>query len=39
MGKSMTLPDECSIEHVSIHAGRGFGARFMKKNSPVAPFG
>ena len=39
MGKSMTLPDECSIEHVSIHAGRGFGARFMKKKSPLAPLG
>ena len=27
------------IEHVSIHGGRGVGARFMKKNGPCAPFG
>jgi hypothetical protein len=24
---------------ISIHAGRGDGARFMKKNSPDAPCG
>ena len=35
----MTLPEPCSIEHVSIHGGRGVGARFMKKNSPAAPCG
>ena len=35
----MTLPEPCVIEHVSIHSGRGEGARFMKKNSPAAPFG
>ena len=39
MGKSMTLADWCSIEHSSIHGGRGEGARFMKKNSPAAPLG
>ncbi len=39
IGKSMTLPEACSIEHVSIHSGRGLGVRFMKKNSPYAPFG
>ena len=35
----MTLPEPCSIEQVSIQAGRGVGARFMKKNSPAAPCG
>ena len=39
IGKSMTLPEPCSIEQISIQAGRGVGARFMKKNSPAAPFG
>jgi hypothetical protein len=39
MGKSMTLPEECSIEQSSIQSGRGDGARFMKKNSPAAPCG
>ena len=29
----------CSIEQVRIQSGRGLGARFMKKNSPAAPFG
>ena len=33
----MTFADSCSIEQVSIHSGRGVGARFMKKNSPCAP--
>ena len=27
------------MRHVRIHAGRGSGARFMKKNSPAAPCG
>ncbi len=35
----MTLPEACSMAHVSIHSGRGLGARFMKKNSPPAPLG
>ena len=35
----MTFPEPCSIEQISIHEGRGLGARFMKKNSPVMPFG
>ena len=39
MGKSMTLPEACSIAQVSIQAGRGDGARFMKKHLPAAPFG
>ncbi len=39
IGKSITFPDACSIEQVAIHSGRGAGARFMKKNSPAAPFG
>ena len=39
MGKSMMLPDPCSMAQVSIHGGRGDGARFMKKNSPCAPCG
>ncbi len=39
IGKSITLPEECAIEHVSIQSGRGEGARFMKKNSPSAPWG
>jgi hypothetical protein len=30
-GKSMTLPDSCSMAHVRIQDGRGVGARFMKK--------
>jgi hypothetical protein len=38
-GKSMTLPDPCVIAHVGIQAGRGSGARFMKKHLPSAPFG
>ena len=38
-GKSITLPDACSIAQVSIHSGRGAGARFMKKNGPAAPSG
>ena len=33
------VPEACSIAHVSIHDGRGEGARFMKKNAPVTPFG
>jgi hypothetical protein len=39
IGKSITLPDACSIAQVSMKAGRGFGARFMKKKSPAAPLG
>ena len=39
IGKSMTLPEPCSMAHVSIHGGRGDGARFMKKNGPAAPSG
>jgi hypothetical protein len=35
----MTLPEPCVIEQVSIHSGRGSGARFMKNQSPAAPFG
>ncbi len=35
----MTLPEACSIEQISIQSGRGDGRRFMKKNSPAAPFG
>ena len=35
----MTLPDPCSMAQVRIHAGRGVGARFMKKNAPAAPCG
>src|SRR5262245_38155098 len=38
-GKSMTLPESCSMRQVRIHSGRGAGARFMKKNSPPAPCG
>ena len=38
-GKSMTLPERCSTAQVRIHGGRGDGARFMKKKSPVAPCG
>jgi hypothetical protein len=38
-GKSMMLPDPCVIRHVRIQSGRGTGARFMKKNSPPAPWG
>jgi hypothetical protein len=38
-GKSMMLPDSCSMAQVRIHAGLGVGARFMKKNSPAAPCG
>ena len=39
MGKSITFPDSCSIAQISIQSGRGLGARFMKKNSPAAPWG
>jgi hypothetical protein len=39
IGKSMTPASPWSIVQVSIHAGRGVGARFMKKKSPDAPFG
>ena len=35
----MTPREPCSIEQISIQAGRGVGARFMKKNSPEAPCG
>ena len=38
-GKSMTLPESCGIRQVRIQSGRGEGARFMKKNSPAAPWG
>ena len=38
-GKSMTLPESWSIAQVRIQAGRGAGARFMKKNGPSAPCG
>ena len=38
-GKSITLPDACSIEQVRSQSGRGDGARFMKKKAPSAPFG
>ena len=38
-GKAMTLPEACSIEHVSSQAGRGVGVRFMKKYGPDAPSG
>jgi hypothetical protein len=39
IGKSITLPEPCVIAQVSIHAGRGDGARFMKNGSPSAPSG
>jgi hypothetical protein len=39
IGKSITLPERWSIRQVRIHAGRGDGARFMKKKSRAAPFG
>ena len=39
IGKSITFPDLCSIAQVSSQSGCGSGARFMKKNLPVAPFG
>ena len=39
IGKSITLPDSCSIEQISIQSGRGVGARFMKKKSRPAPLG
>ena len=39
MGKAMTVPERCSTVQVSIQAGRGSGARFMKKKSPCAPWG
>ena len=35
----MTLPEACSMAQVWIQAGRGLGARFMKKNAPSAPLG
>jgi hypothetical protein len=38
-GKSMTLPESCSMRQMRIHSGRGDGARFMKKKSPCAPCG
>ena len=38
-GKSMTLPDSCSMLQVRIQSGLGTGARFMKKKSPPAPCG
>ena len=38
-GKSITLPEACSIAQVVSHSGRAEGARFMKKKSPVAPLG
>ena len=31
--------EPCAIEQISIHDGRGAGARFMKKKSPAAPCG
>ena len=39
IGKSMMFPEPCRIRQVLIQSGRGEGARFMKKNSPAAPFG
>ena len=39
IGKSITLPEPCSMAQVSIQAGRGEGARFMKKNGAPAPPG
>jgi hypothetical protein len=39
MGKGMRFRERCMIEQVSIHPGRGDGARFMKKNLPWMPFG
>ena len=39
IGKSMTLPDPCSMEHVASQGGRGRGVRFMKKKGPAAPSG
>ena len=39
IGKSITLPEACVIAQVSIHSGRGDGARFMKNGSPSAPSG
>ena len=33
------VPESCPIVQVRIHSGRGDGARFMKKNSPAAPWG
>ena len=35
----MTPFEPWSMAQISIHAGRGDGARFMKKNSPPAPCG
>jgi hypothetical protein len=39
IGKSISLPERWRMRQVSIHSGRGDGARFMKKKSPCAPFG
>ncbi len=39
MGKSITLPEACSIAQVAIQSGRGVGARFMKNDLPPAPSG
>ena len=39
VGKSITLPEPCSMAQVSIQSGRGEGARFMKKNGAPAPPG
>ena len=44
-GNRPPTPDEMKtcigylIEQIGIHAGRGSGARFMKKNSPAIPLG
>jgi hypothetical protein len=38
-GKSMMLPEWCSMEQIGIVLGRGVGARFIKKKLPEMPFG
>jgi len=35
----MTFPEALPIEQIRMYLGRGHGARFMKKNSPLAPLG
>jgi len=39
IGKSMMLPEACSMGQIGTKSGRGDGARFMKKKGALIPLG
>ncbi|CAN5688013.1 hypothetical protein BH24GEM1_BH24GEM1_19280 [soil metagenome] len=39
IGNAIRFDDLCMISQVSIHSGRGEGARFMKNHLPRMPLG